>query len=259
MPRHPETERFEMARVGVLERLREDIDTALRNDPAAQSRAEVILCYPGLHAIWLHRLAFALWWRRFRLTARLVSHFSRFLTGIEIHPGARIGRRVFIDHGMGIVIGETSVIEDDVLMYKGVLLGGTTLDRAIRHPWIGKGAVLGSNACVLGAITVGAGAKIGSGSVVIRDVPDGATVVGVPGRAVHREKEAKPLEHGALPDPVARAVTALMHKLEESDLRLASLEKQLHVESGVHHAPPLSPELQHCFDDEEEYEDGSGI
>lgn len=248
-----------MARVGVLDRLREDINSALKNDPAAQSRMEIVLCYPGLHALWLHRLAFALWWRRFRLAARLVSHINRFLTGIEIHPGARIGRRVFIDHGMGIVIGETSVIEDDVLMYKGVLLGGTTLDRTIRHPWIGKGAVLGSNACVLGAITVGAGAKIGSGSVVIRDVPDGATVVGVPGRAVQREKEIRPLEHGALPDPVARAVTALMHKLEEADVRLATLEKELHVESGAHREPPLPPELQHCFEEEEEYLDGSGI
>lgn len=248
-----------MEKVGILERLREDVEAAMHNDPAARSRLEVVLCYPGLHALWFHRLAFALWWRGFRLAARIVSHVSRFLTGIEIHPGARIGRRVFIDHGMGIVIGETAVIEDDVLLYKGVLLGGTTLDQTIRHPWIKRGAILGSNACILGAIVVGEKAKIGSGSVVIRDVPDGATVVGVPGRAVQRDRETRPLEHGALPDPVARAVTALMHKLEETDGRLEKLEKKLHVEEQSVHAPPLSPELQHCFEEEEEYEYGSGI
>lgn len=262
MSRKPESEQFQMARVGVLSRLREDIAAALKNDPAARSRLEVILCYPGLHALWMHRIAFALSWRGFHLTARLISQINRFLTGIEIHPGARIGRRVFIDHGMGIVIGETSVIEDDVLIYKGVLLGGTTLDRTIRHPWIKRGAILGSNACILGAIIVGENAKIGSGSVVIRDVPNNATVVGVPGRAVHRDKSAHPLEHSDLPDPVARAVTALMRRLEESDHRIAKLEENCHMTDTTPHEPALPSELEELeevFGEGEEYEYGSGI
>jgi len=169
--------------VSLLRTLREDVQTVFRKDPAARSTAEVLLCYPGLHALWLHRLAHALWRRNHRLLARMISQLNRAATGIEIHPGARIGRRFFIDHGMGVVIGETTEIGDDVLLYKGVVLGGTTLEKMKRHPTLGNGVVVGSNAVVLGAITVGDNAKIGSGAVVIRPVPAGATVVGVPGRA----------------------------------------------------------------------------
>ncbi|MCJ7803839.1 MAG: serine O-acetyltransferase, partial [Desulfobacterales bacterium] len=162
------------------ERLKEDIRTIKDRDPAAKNAVEVFLCYPGLHAIWLHRIAHALYQRRWFTTARLVSHFSRGFTGIEIHPGAKIGRRLFIDHGMGVVMGETTEIGDDCLIYKGVVLGGTTLEKKKRHPTLGNRVIIGSNSTVLGAITIGDGARIGSGSVVVKSVPAGATVVGVP-------------------------------------------------------------------------------
>ncbi len=198
--------------------LREDMETVFQKDPAARSRTEILLCYPGLHALWLHRLAHGLWRRERRLLARLTSQFSRFLTGIEIHPGARIGRRFFIDHGMGVVIGETTEIGDDVLLYKGVVLGGTSLEKAKRHPTLGNGVVVGSNAVVLGAITVGDGAKIGSGAVVVKPVPPYATVVGVPGRVVAPRALAEParvdLQHGRLPDPVVDALRNLEARLE---------------------------------------------
>jgi len=160
--------------------LREDIQTVFTKDPAARSVLEVICCYPGLHALWFHRLAHSLWQRKLRLPARLLSHVSRFLTGIEIHPGAKIGRRLFIDHGAGVVIGETSEIGDDVLLYQGTVLGGTSLEKKKRHPTIGNGVVIGSGAITLGAITIGDDARIGSGSVVVKSVPPGATVVGIP-------------------------------------------------------------------------------
>jgi serine O-acetyltransferase len=202
------------------------METVLRKDPAARSRAEVVLCYPGLHALWLHRLAHGLWQRNHHLIARFLSHCSRFLTGIEIHPGARIGRRFFIDHGMGVVIGETAEIGDDVLLYKGVVLGGTTLDRVKRHPTLGNGVIVGSNAVVLGAIKVGDQAKIGSGAVVIRPVPAHATVVGVPGRVVAPRSQAEParleLDHARLPDPIIDALRNLEARLEALE-RLASL------------------------------------
>src|SRR5512136_1710564 len=157
------------------ERLKEDIQTIKDRDPAAKNMVEVFLCYPGLHAIWLHLIAHALYEWRWFTTARLVSHFSRWLTGIEIHPGARIGRRLFIDHGMGVVIGETSEIGDDCLIYKGVVLGGTTLEKKKRHPTLGKRVVVGSNSTILGAISIGDGARIGSNSVVVKSVPSGDT------------------------------------------------------------------------------------
>ncbi|MGA2466293.1 MAG: serine O-acetyltransferase, partial [Thermodesulfobacteriota bacterium] len=166
------------------ERLKEDIRTIKERDPAAKNYVEIFLCYPGLHAIWLHRIAHALYQRKWFTTARLISHFNRGLTGIEIHPGANIGRRLFIDHGMGVVIGETSEIGEDCLIYKGVVLGGTTLEKKKRHPTLGNRVIIGSNSTVLGAITIGDGARIGSGSVVVKQVPPGATVVGVPGRIV---------------------------------------------------------------------------
>ncbi len=198
--------------------LREDIQTVFQKDPAARSTVEVLFCYPGLHALWMHRLAHGLWRRRRRLLARLVSQVSRFLTGIEIHPGARIGRRFFIDHGMGVVVGETAEIGDDVLMYKGVVLGGTTLEKVKRHPTLGNGVVVGSNAVVLGAITIGDNAKIGSGAVVIKPVPPCATVVGVPGRIVAPKAQAEParfdLQHDRLPDPIVDALRNLETRIE---------------------------------------------
>jgi serine O-acetyltransferase len=204
--------------VSLWQLLREDMQVAFQKDPAARSKAEVLLCYPGLHALWLHRLAHRLWLGNHRLLARLVSHLSRFLTGVEIHPGARIGRRFFIDHGMGVVIGETTEIGDDVLLYQGAVLGGTSLEKVKRHPTLGNGVVVGANAVVLGAITVGDYAKIGSGAVVIKPVPPRATVVGVPGRVVAPKEQAEPprldLEHARLPDPVVDALRSLEARIE---------------------------------------------
>ncbi|WP_212755616.1 serine O-acetyltransferase [Pseudokineococcus marinus] len=171
--------------------MREDLATAARRDPAARGRAELLLAYPGLHAVWVHRLSHRLWQRPgSRLAARLLSHVSRSATGVEIHPGATIGRRFFIDHGMGVVIGETAVIGDDVMMYNGVNLGGRSLERGKRHPTLEDGVTVGAGARVLGAITVGAGAQVGANAVVVRDVPAGAVVVGVPGRVVERAPAA---------------------------------------------------------------------
>jgi len=207
--------------------LREDIQTVFAKDPAARSVLEVIFCYPGLHALWLHRLAHFLWWYKLRFIARFLSQVSRFLTGIEIHPGAKIGRRFFIDHGAGVVIGETAEVGDDVLMYQGVVLGGTTLEKKKRHPTIGDNVVIGTGAVALGAIIIGNGARIGSGSVVVKSVPPGATVVGIPGRIVEDHHEPLlELEHGKLPDPVAEAIRFVLRgqdKLEERLKRLESL------------------------------------
>ena len=214
------------------ERLKEDIRTIKERDPAAKNVVEIFLCYPGLHAIWLHRVAHCLYQRGWFTTARLVSHFGRWFTGIEIHPGAMLGRRLFIDHGMGVVIGETSEIGDDCLIYKGVVLGGTTLEKKKRHPTLGNRVIIGSNSTVLGAITIGDGARIGSGSVVVKSVPPGATVVGVPGRIVESltpEKEELDFEHGNLPDPLSDIMKMLLHlhsKLEERVKRLENEEER---------------------------------
>lgn len=206
-------------------RLREDIQTVFAKDPAARSVAEILFCYPGLHAVWFHRLASFLWRHRLKFLGRLVSQTGRFLTAIEIHPGATIGRRFFIDHGAGVVIGETSEIGDDVLMYQGVVLGGTSLKKGKRHPTIGNDVVIGTGAVVLGAITVGDGAKIGSGSVVVRSVPPEATVVGIPGRIVEDHHEPLlDLEHGKLPDPVAEAVRFVLREQNAVEERLKRLE-----------------------------------
>lgn len=206
----------------------EDIRSAIKKDPAAKSALEVILCYPGLHAIWFHRIAHSLYNKKMFVMARVFSHCSRFLTGIEIHPGANIGRRVFIDHGMGVVIGETAEIGDDTLIYKGVVLGGTTLEKVKRHPTLGKNVVVGSNACILGPIRIGDGARIGSGSVVIKDVPIGATVVGVPGKVVEKkvvDKLELDFEHGNLPDPIADVVKIILKMQHELEQRLEAIEK----------------------------------
>jgi len=215
----------------VFNTLREDIKTVFAKDPAARSVLEAITCYPGLHALWAHRAAHFFWQHKLYYLARFISHISRFFTGIEIHPGAVIGRRCFIDHGSGVVIGETSEIGDDVLLYQGVVLGGTTLEKKKRHPTLGNGVEMGSGAIALGPITIGDGARIGSSSVVIKSVPPGVTVVGIPGRVVtKREKPAMDLEHGKLPDPVSEAIKGILkdqHRLEE---RLKQLESAIDPE-----------------------------
>jgi len=206
--------------------LREDIQTALAKDPAARSIIEVLLCYPGLHALWSHRIAHFLWQHRLRLLARITSHINRFFTGIEIHPGARIGRRFFIDHGAGVVIGETTEIGDDVLLYQGVVLGGTTLEKKKRHPTLGNNVEMGTGAVALGPITIGEGARIGSGSVVIKSVPAGATVVGIPGRVVSKEPHPPTdLEHARLPDPIAAAIRNIQNEQRKLEGRLSKLER----------------------------------
>ena len=211
------------------ERLKEDIRTIKERDPAAKNAVEIFLCYPGLHAIWLHRVAHSFYQRRWYTTARLISHFNRGFTGIEIHPGAKIGRRLFIDHGMGVVIGETAEIGEDCLIYKGVVLGGTTLEKKKRHPTLGNRVIIGSNSTVLGAITIGDGARIGSGSVVVKPVPAGATVVGVPARIVESltpEKEELDFEHGNLPDPLSDIMKMLLQLHNKLEERVKQLENQ---------------------------------
>jgi serine O-acetyltransferase len=227
---------FYSAKIGekMIDRIAEDIRSAMRKDPAARSSLEVIFCYPGIHALWFYRIAHFLYNRKMYIIARIISHFARFITGIEIHPGANIGRRVFIDHGMGVVIGETSEIGDDSLIYKGVVLGGTTLQKGKRHPTLGRNVVVGSNACVLGPIKIGDGAKIGSGSVVIKDVPPGATVVGIPGKIVEKktaERLEMDFEHGNLPDPVADVVKIMLKMQHELEQRLETIEKDHNIKT----------------------------
>ena len=206
--------------------LREDVHTVFAKDPAARNVLEVLLLYPGLHALWLHRVAHWLWNHKLRFPARLLSAYSRLVTGIEIHPGAAIGRRFFIDHGMGVVIGETAEVGNGVLMYQGVVLGGTTLEKRKRHPTIGNNVVIGTAAILLGPITVGDGARIGANSVVVRSVPPGAVVVGVPGRVVEDRQQAAAgeLEHGRLPDPFSEAVRLILEEQLRLGKRVAKLE-----------------------------------
>lgn len=219
--------------------LREDIDAAMTRDPAARSRLEIVLCYPGLHAVLFHRLGHALWERNWRLLARVLSELGRFVTGIEIHPGAKIGRRFFIDHGMGVVVGETSEIGDDVTLYHGVTLGGIApaVDSSAqantkRHPTLEDGAIIGSGAQVLGPITVGKNARVGANAVVVKDVAANATVVGIPAKVVAPRPPKEPEKFVAygtpttdLPDPVARAVEGLMERVEALARRVEVLEK----------------------------------
>jgi len=205
--------------------IREDIRTAFAKDPAARSVPEVIFCYAGLHAVWLHRASHFLWQHKLHFLSRLLSQFSRLLTGVEIHPAAKIGRRFFIDHGGGVVIGETAEIGNDVLIYQGVVLGGTSLSKGKRHPTIGNNVVIGSAAILLGPITVGNGAMIGANSVVIKSVATGVTVVGVPGRVVEdKRKLIIDLEHGKLPDPVNEAIKHLLEEQARLEERIKRLE-----------------------------------
>jgi len=206
--------------------IREQIQTIFREDPAAKSVIEILLCYPGFHAILLHRLAHWMYGAGVPLLPRVISQVSRLLTGIEIHPGARIGRRFFIDHGMGVVIGETTEIGDDVLLYQGVTLGGTGKERGKRHPTIGNQVVIGTGAKVLGNIRVGDHVKIGAGSVVVHPVPDHSTVVGIPGRVVRRHgvsNDTEMLEHGHLPDPEAQEMDDLKRRVAELEEKLQKI------------------------------------
>jgi len=209
--------------------LKEDIDTVFRGDPAAKSTLEVLTCYPGLHAIWMHRVAGALWRRRMRMPARLVSHAARALTGVEIHPGAKLGRRVLIDHGMGVVIGETAEIGNDVIIYTGAVFGGTSLKKAKRHPTVGNRVIVGTGATLLGNITVGDDVKVGSGSVVVTSVPPGSTVVGIPGKVIRENgKPVLDLEHGSIPDPVARVLGEIAGRTRAIEERLDRIEETGH-------------------------------
>jgi serine O-acetyltransferase len=209
--------------------LRDQIETVKQRDPAARSTLEILLTYPGLHAVIFHRVSSGLRRRNLHLLARLVSHVGRFLTGIEIHPGAAIGERFFIDHGMGVVIGETAIVGNDVTIYQGVTLGGTGKQKGKRHPTVGNNVVIGTGAKVLGAVTIGDGAKIGGGAVVLKDVPPFTTAVGVPARAVawtHPESgESRRLEQ--LPDPQFDSMLAMLQRIEEQEERIRVLTEEV--------------------------------
>ncbi len=223
----------------MLDRIREDIRCVFDRDPAARSVWEVIFLYPGFHALLLHRIAQPLWNHHLKFPARAIAHLGRVLTGIDIHPGARIGRRFFIDHGMGVVIGETADIGDDVTLYQGVTLGGTSWRKEKRHPTVRDGVVIGAGATILGPLTVGKGSKIGAGSVVVRDVPEESTVVGIPGKVVHDHPECHDaqgkarLDHGALPDPEGQALQALLGQVSRLQEEILKLEARLQVATGT--------------------------
>ncbi|MEA3376426.1 MAG: serine O-acetyltransferase [Chloroflexota bacterium] len=227
----------------MVERMREDVQTVFAKDPAAKTLWEVLCCYPGLHAVWLHRMAHFLSEHGLLFLGRVVSHINRWLTGVEIHPSAKIGRRCFIDHGMGVVIGETTEIGDDVLMYQGVVLGGTSLEKTKRHPTVGNRVVIGAGATLLGPITVGDGVRVGAGSVVINPVPAGATVVGVPGHiaglASATQTKTDLLEHGRLPDPMLRTLSEILERHSRLEERVNEVEKVLPKA-----APTIFPDVQ---------------
>jgi len=236
----------------MFRQLREDVASVFQRDPAARSTFEVMTCYPGLHAVWMHRVAHWCWTHGLRWLGRLTSHLSRWLTGIEIHPGATIGRRVFIDHGMGVVIGETAEVGDDCTIYQGVTLGGTSLYRGEkRHPTLGKGVVVSAGAKVLGGFTVGDGAKVGSNAVVLKEVPAGATVVGVPGRIVEHSDKAQPGEKGAFAaygvvpgqeDPYLKTLQSLVEHAQDLEQTVSSLtEKVRRLEQTAAEAAKTEP------------------
>jgi serine O-acetyltransferase len=230
--------------------IREDIQSVLDRDPAARNTLEVLCCYPGLHAIWAHRLSNRLWKSGLKLFARWLSQIMRGITGIEIHPGARIGRNLFIDHGMGVVIGETAEVGDNVTIYHGVTLGGTSLHKTKRHPTIEDHVVIGAGAKVLGAITIGANSRIGANAVVVKSTPANSVVVGVPGQVVVREQaiplpsEKVDLEHGRLPDTITETLTALIAHVESLEKRVNGggvYGPALHApEQGVWHGSDFS-------------------
>ncbi|RST58305.1 serine O-acetyltransferase [Siminovitchia terrae] len=212
----------------MFKRMKEDIETVFDQDPAARTSIEVILTYSGLHAIWAHRVAHVFFKRKMFFIARLISQINRFFTGIEIHPGAKIGRRFFIDHGMGVVIGETCEIGDGVTVYQGVTLGGTGNEKGKRHPTIKDNALIATGAKVLGNITIGENSKVGGGSVVLKDVPPNSTVVGIPGRVVVRDgvKVRKDLNHSDLPDPISDKLVTMEQEIARLNMELSTLKKE---------------------------------
>jgi serine O-acetyltransferase len=220
-------------RLGLWRQIQEDVDCVKARDPAARFTLEIVLTYPGVHAVLWHRVANRLWRGRFRFTARLLSWIARLVSNIDIHPGATIGRRFFIDHGAGVVIGETAEIGDDVTMYHGVTLGGTSWSPGKRHPTVKDGVLIGAGAKILGPITVGRGVRVGANSVVIEDVPAGMTVVGIPGKVVrtvrrrHRIDNRIDLEHHLMPDPVGDAITALIDRIEFLEARQTELQRRI--------------------------------
>src|SRR5713226_2386333 len=232
--------------MSVLSRMREDIQAVFDRDPAARTTLEVVLAYPGLHAIWFHHAGHWLWRHDLKLIARLTSELARFITGIEIHPGATIGRRFFIDHGMGVVIGETTEIGDDVLMYQGVTLGGTSLKKEKRHPTIEDQVMISAGASVIGPVRIGRGSRIGAGAVVVSSAPPYSTIVGIPGKVIEGEstrQDVACLDHVHLPDPVARAMQVLVDKLDRIGVRIEELEeRQDCLEDKVNpNVPPNGP------------------
>ncbi|MFA5951980.1 MAG: serine O-acetyltransferase [Hyphomicrobium sp.] len=225
------------ANLPLLRQLREDIGCVRLRDPAARGELETLLTYPGVHAVIWHRLAHGLWQAGWRFPARLISWLSRFLTNVDIHPGATIGRRFFIDHGAGVVIGETAVVGDDVTLYHGVTLGGTSWSLGKRHPTLEDGVVVGAGAKILGSITVGRSARVGANSVVIETTPPEVTVVGIPAKVVCRETNSRKgigrinLDHHQMPDPVGDAISVLMDRIEFLEARLAHVQKQVREET----------------------------
>src|SRR2546422_11521317 len=213
----------------MLAAIRRDIRAVLERDPAARSALEVLLCYPGVHALCFHRLAHAIWRRGWTTSARLLSHVARFLTGIEIHPAATLGPGLFIDHGMGVVIGETAEVGENVTLLQGVTLGGTSLKREKRHPTLGDNVVVGAGAKIIGAFKIGDGSRIGAGSVVVREVPTNSVVVGGPGRATYRDGPRGTgeidLNQTDLPDPVAKAIEQLIERLRRLEVEVEELRK----------------------------------
>jgi len=216
----------------MFKHLRADIEAVMARDPAARSRVEVFLAYPGVHALMYYRLAHGAWKHNWHLLGRVLSHIGRVLTGIEIHPGATIGERVFIDHGMGVVIGETAEVGDDVTLYQGVTLGGTSLDKGKRHPTLKNGVIVGGGAMVLGPITIGDHAIVGANAVVVKDVPDGVTVAGVPAKIVRGRRQATESDFCAygtpddLPDPIAKSMDGMMDVIHRLELRIEELEQE---------------------------------
>ena len=218
----------------MFEHLRRDIQTVLERDPAARSRLEVLCCYPGVHALAIHRVAHGLWRRGWTTAGRFLSHVGRFMTGIEIHPGARLGPGLFIDHGMGVVIGETAEVGENVSLLQGVTLGGTSLKKEKRHPTLGNNVVVGAGAKIIGAFMIGDGSRIGAGSVVVREVPPNSVVVGVPGRVTHRDGRRVEgqidLNQTDLPDPVARAIEQLLERIRLLEGQVAALRQDVERE-----------------------------
>lgn len=247
----------------MFKKLKEDISVIFEKDPAAKNIVEVLLCYPGLHALWYHRVA-GWFYRHNRVTiARVISEIARHFTGIEIHPGAKIGKRFFIDHGMGVVIGETAEIGEDVLIYQGVVLGGTSIKKGKRHPTLGNNVVVGAGAAILGPLKIGDNSRIGAGSVVVSDVPANSTAVGIPARVGvgFSARDIEMLEHGKLPDPVADAVRFMVKENEKLEERLKKLESLEGITTEIdRYLEKMKQEVKkEFFTSDDKFSEGSGI